>query len=153
MAMTPVYLTQEERNVAEGFTRKGEHNAHLIRRANIILTLDRSGKKDHMRIKRTADAFGVSRQAVYGIIEDFHNAENIEKFLARKPRETPSVAPKIDGCVEAHIIALACSEVPEGHARWTVRLLAEKAVELDFIDSISAMSVQRLLKKRNISLT
>ena len=59
---------------------------------------------------------------------------------------------KVTGEVEAHIIALACSEPPEGYARWTVRLLAEKAVELDFIDSISAMTVQRLLKKRNISL-
>ena len=54
--------------------------------------------------------------------------------------------------MEAHIIALACSDPPEGYARWTVRLLAEKTVELGYVDSISAMSVNRILKKMNLSL-
>ncbi len=152
MAMRPVYLTEEERKAVERFARNGTHNAHLINRAKILLVLDRTGKKDHMRIKRTAETYGVSRQTVYNIIEDYHNAKDIKEFLSRKPRETPPVPAKVTGEVEAHIIALACSEPPEGYARWTVRLLAEKAVELDFIDSISAMTVQRLLKKRNISL-
>ena len=60
---------------------------------------------------------------------------------------------KVDGKVEAEIIALACSEVPEGHSRWTLRLLAEQAVKLDIIDSISYVRVREILKKRNISLT
>jgi hypothetical protein len=106
-----------------------------------------------MRIKRTADEHGVSRQTVYNIIEDYHNSKDITEFLSRKVRETPPIAPKADGDVEAHIIALACSEAPKGYARWTVRLLADKAVELDFVDSISPATVHRLLKKRNISLT
>lgn len=152
MAMSPIYLTPEDRQTVEKFAKTGTHNAHLINRANILLVLDRTGKKDHMRIKRTAESYGVSRQTIYNIIEDFHNSKDINEFLSRKPRETPPVPAKVDGNVEAHIIALACQEPPEGCSRWTVRLLAEKAVELDFIDSISAMTVQRLLKKRNISL-
>ena len=153
MSMAPIYLTEEERTAVEQFAKNGTHNSHLIVRANILLVLDRTGKKDHMRIKRTAEEHGVSRQTVYNIIADYHNSENITEFLSRKVRETPPVAPKADGEVEAHIIALACSEPPEGRARWTVRLLAEKAVELDFVDSISPATVHRLLKKQNISLT
>lgn len=151
MSMAPVYLTEEERATVEKFAKNGTHNAHLIVRAKILLVLDRTGKKDHMRIKRTAEEHGVSRQTVYNIIKDYHNSKDIGEFLSRKVRETPPVTPKVDGELEAHIIALACSEAPEGYARWTVRLLAEKAVELDFVDSISPSTVHRLLKKRNLS--
>lgn len=153
MAMQPIYLTDEEREALTEFAKNGTRNAHLITRANILLVLDRTGKKDHMRIKQTAERHGVSRQAVYNIIEDYHNAKNIHEFLKRKQRETPPIPPKATGDVEARIIALACSEPPEEYARWTVRLLAAKAVELDFIDEISPATVHRLLKKRNISLT
>lgn len=153
MSMPPVYLTEEERVAIEKFAKNGTHNSHLIVRANILLVLDRTGKKDHMRIKRTAEEHGVSRQTVYNIIEDYHNSKDITEFLSRKVRETPPTPSKVDGEVEAHIIALACSEAPEGYARWTVRLLADKAVELDFVDSISPATIHRLLKKRNISLT
>ena len=153
MSMAPVYLTEEERVAIEKFAKNGTHNSHLIVRANILLVLDRTGKKDHMRIKRTAEEHGVSRQTVYNIIEDYHNSKDITEFLSRKVRETPPTPPKVDGEVEAHIVALACSEAPEGYARWTVRMLADKAVELDFVDSISPATVHRLLKKRNISLT
>jgi len=152
MSMPAIYLSEEDRKAVESFAKNGTHNAHLIIRANILLVLDRTGKKDHMRIKRTAEAYDVSRQTVYNIIEDYHNSKDISEFLSRKPRETPPIPAKVNGDVEAHIIALACSEPPKGYARWTVRLLSEKAVELDFIDSISPMTVQRLLKKRNISL-
>ena len=153
MAIQPIYLSEEDRKVVETFAKNGSHNAHLITRARILLVLDQTGKRNHMRISQTAERHGVSRQTVYNIIEDYHNAKDITDFLTRKKRETPPVPAKIDGDIEAHIIALACSEAPEGYARWTVRLLAEKTVELGFIDSISHMTIQRLLKKRNISLT
>ena len=152
MSMPPVYLTEEDRKIIEDFVKNGTHNAHLIVRANILLVLDRTGKKDHMRIKRTAEEHGVSRQTVYNILEDYHNSKSITEFLSRKVRETPPIAPKVDGELEAHIIALACQEPPEGYAKWTVRLLASKVVELDFIDSISPATIHRLLKKRNTSL-
>ena len=80
MAMAPIYLTEEQREKLTNFAKNGTHNSHLITRANILLVLDRTGKKDHMRIKRTADTHGVSRQAVYNIIKDFHNSKNIDEF-------------------------------------------------------------------------
>lgn len=152
MAKQPIYLTKEEREFVENYAKNGSHNAHLITRAKILLTLDRTGKKDHMRISRTAERHDVSRNTVYNIIDDFHNSKDITEFLTRKKRETPPVPAKIDGEVEAHIIALACSEVPEGYSRWTIRLIAEKAVELKIIDSISYVSVHNILKKHNLSL-
>lgn len=148
-----IMLSSEQRQELENFVNKGIHSVHLVNRARTILALDRSNKKDHMRITRICERVGLSRQAIYDIRNDFLNAETISKFLTRKQRETPPVPPKITGEVEARIIALACSEPPKGFARWTVRLLAEKAVELNFIDDLSHMSTQRLLKKRNISLT
>ena len=153
MAKQPVYLTKEEREYVENYAKNGSHNTHLITRARILLLLDRTGKKDHMRITRTAESCGVTRKTVYNVIDDFHNSKDITDFLTRKQRETPPVPAKINGEVEAHIIALACSEPPEGYARWTVRLLSEKAVELNFIDSISYVSVHNILKKHNLSLT
>ena len=83
----------------------------------------------------------------------FIMAESVSEFLKRKKRETPPVEPKITGEVEAHIVALACGPVPEGCAKWSVRLLADKSVELNYIDTISPVSVHRLLKKHNLSLT
>ena len=100
-----------------------------------------------------AEKIGVSRQTVNDAKQAFLAAGSIEDFLQRKKRETPPIAPKITGEVEAHIIALACSPVPEGYAKWGVRLLADKCVELNYIDSISFKSVQRVLKKRNLSRT
>jgi len=66
---------------------------------------------------------------------------------------TPPIEPKITGELEARIIALACSKAPPGYAKWTLRLLASKCVELQYADSLSHMTVNRLLKKRNLSLT
>lgn len=148
-----IMLSAEQRQRLEGFAKNGVHNAHLITRAKTILALDRSNKKDHLRITRISEQVGLSRQGIYGIRDDFLKTQSVEEFLTRKKRATPPVPPKITGDVEAHIIALACSEAPEGRARWTVRLLAEKAVELSYVDSLSHVSVINLLKKRNISLT
>ncbi len=153
MAIEPIYLTEEEQIILKNFVKKGNHNAHLITRARVILLLDRTGKKDHMRIKRTADYCNISRQAVYDIIKDYRNSNSIDEFLVRKQRKTPPIQPKITGDVEAHIIQIACSNPPEGYARWTVRMIAAEAVQLQVIESISKSSVGNILKKANISLT
>ena len=153
MAGKEIYLTPEEQDYLHGIVRVGVHNAHVITRARVLLMLDRTGKADHVRYKRTAEYAGISVQAVYNMRDEYLAKQDIDSYLNRKKRETPPRAPKLDGKTEAQIIALACGEPPEGCARWTVRLLAEKAVELHFVDEISHMTVQRLLKKRNISLT
>ena len=147
-----IMLKTEDRQAFEKFVNSGNHNVHLVKRARVILLLDRSNKTEHLRINRICESVDISRQGLNDIRNDFLNADSVETFLKRKKRETPPVQPKITGEVEAGIIATACSEVPKGYARWTVRLLADKMVELGFIDSISFKAVQLVLKKRNISL-
>ena len=95
----------------------------------------------------------VSRQAVNDAKRDFLAAESVSMFLRRKKRLTPPVEPKVTGELETRIIALACGEVPQGYARWTLRLLASKCVELQYADTLSYMTVSRLLKKHCLSLT
>lgn len=148
-----IMLNEEQRKELGNYSKNGKHDVHLVKRAKVILALDRSNKKDHLRITRIAEQVGLSRQAIYDIRDDYLSASEVGEFLVRKKRETPPVPAKVTGDVEAHVIALACSEPPKGCARWTVRLLAEKSVELNYVDSLSHMTVERLLKKRNISLT
>lgn len=148
-----IYLTPEEQEQLRAFVKKGVHNVREINRARVLLLLDRSGKTDHVRYNRTAKAVGISVQAVYNMRDEFLENRNIDTYLHRKKRETPPVPPKLDGEAEAKIIALACSAPPEGHSRWTLKLLAEKSVELQIVDSLSDMTVHRLLKKRHLSLT
>ena len=153
MESNAVWLSEEQRNKLKKYVRSGEHSAMLIRRAKVILALDRTGKKDHLRVGRICETNDISRQALNNIRKDFFETASIEEFLTRKKRETPPVLPKITGDVEARVIALACSEAPEGRARWTIRLLCEKSVELGYIDGIVPSAMHRLLKKRSISLT
>jgi hypothetical protein len=147
-----IYLTEEEQIQLKEIVRKGVHNAHVITRARVLLMLDRTGKTDHVRYKRTAENAQISVQAVYNMRDEFLANHDIEAYLTRKKRETPPTSPKLAGETEAKILALACSEPPKGCSRWTVRLLSERIVQLHFVEEISHMTVQRLLKKRNISL-
>ena len=148
-----IYLSEEEQQQLKTIVKSGTHNSHVITRARVLLMLDRTGKKDHVRYNRTAESAGISAQAFYNMRDEFLKCRDIETYLSRKQRETPPRKPKFDGEAEAKIIALACSKPPEGYSKWSVRLLAEKSVELCFVDETSHMTVQRLLKKRNISLT
>lgn len=152
MAIKEIYLSAEQRAELMAFAKNGVHNAHLITRAKTILALDRTDKKDHLRIGRISEQVGLSRKAVYDIHAAFIASESVTAFLQRKKRKTPPVPAKITGEVEAHIITLACSEPPQGYARWTLKLLASKIVELSIVDELSAKSVERVLKKHNLSL-
>lgn len=148
-----IYLTEEEQLYLKEIVRKGVHNSHVITRARVLLMLDRTGKTDHVRYKRTAEYAQISVQAVYNMRDEFLANHDIESYLNRKKRESPPRKEVLDGESEAKIIALACSEPPAGYSRWSIRLLRDKAVELHFVDTLSHMTVQRLLKKRNINLT
>lgn len=117
-----------------------------------LLLLDRTGKVDHVRYKRISEYTNISVQAVYNMRDEYVATQDIESYLRRKKRETPPTPRKLDGEQEAKVIALSCSKPPEGYARWTVRLLASKSVELGFVDSISTTTIHKLLKKRNINL-
>ncbi len=148
-----IYLSVEDQTFLKSIVKSGIHPAKEITRARVLLMLDRTGKSDHVRYNRTAEYAGISVQAVYNMRDEYLANQDIHAYLTRKKRETPPVPAKVDGRVEAEIIALACSEAPEGHSRWTLRLLAERVVALNIVDSISYVRVQQILKKRNISLT
>lgn len=142
-----VCLTVDERNFLQNLIKKGTATAKSIMHANVLLAADQSntqGRKSELEI---AELFHISKQTVHTIRQQFSN-EGLEAAIGRKKRETPPVEPKITGEVEAKIIALCCSSPPEGRSRWSLRLLADKAVELQYIDSISHEAVGRLLKKR-----
>ena len=153
MSGKEIYLTPETQEYLQKIIKAGVHNSHVITRARVLLMLDRTGKTDHVRYKRTAENANISVQAVYNMRDEYLANQDIESYLNRKKRDTPPRAQKIDGKAEAQIIALACGEPPKGYSKWTVRLLRDKAVELHFVDGLSHMTIQRLLKKRNISLT
>ena len=148
-----IYLTIEEQEYLRNIVKSGVHNSHAITRARVLLMLDRSGKSDHVRYKRTAEYAGISVQAVYNMRDEFYENHDVEAYITRKKRVTPPRKPKLDGEGEAKIIALACSKPPEGCSRWTVRLVTARALELHLVDELSYVTVHRLLKKRNISLT
>ena len=148
-----IYLTLEEQEFLRSIVKSGVHNSHEITRARVLLMLDRSGKTDHVRYKRTAEYAGISVQAVYNMRDEFYESHDVEAYITRKKRKTPPRKPKLDGEGEAKIIALACSKPPEGYSKWTVRLVTAKALELHLVDELSYVTVHRLLKKRNISLT
>ena len=148
-----IELSAITRSELEKFTRTGKHSVRLVNRAKIILELDEAEERKPLTQEQIAEKVGVSRQTVNAVKRAFIESESISAFLQRKPRETPPIEPKITGEVEAHILALACSPTPEGYAKWGVRLLANKCVELNYIDSISFKSVHRVLKKHNLNHT
>ena len=103
------------------------------------------------KVADVAQALGISSRTIERIKERFVE-EGVEAALNRKPHEGP---PRLvfDGRFEARLTALACSKAPSGYSRWTIRLLAEKVVALDLAPHVSTMTIHRVLKKTNLSLT
>ena len=141
-----IELSDADRKTLNDIVSKGQSPAKLILRANILLASDKNNKK-HMTVAEIANVFNTTPTTVQNVRTSYAN-NGLEATINRKKRETPPVPPKVTGDVEAHIIALACSEPPEGYSRWTVRLLADKCVELNYAESLSHMTVSRVLKKR-----
>jgi len=153
--LTPRYrvtLTKEERNELEALTKKGKIEARRFKYARALLLCDAGPEGPSWKVADVADALGVTSRSIEHLKKRFVE-EGLEAALERKPLDKPPREVVFDGAFEARLISLACSEAPEGHQRWTVRLLAEKAVELRFAETVSHMTVQRTLKKMNFSLT
>jgi transposase len=136
-----VTLTDEERQHLEDLISKGKTAARVIRHAHLLLRADEAAGWTDEQI---AEAFAVSTRTVERarrrFVEDGFEAALRPPKLPRRPRE-------IDGDVEAHLVALACSDPPEGRGRWTVRLLAQKVVELGYVEAISHEATRTTLKK------
>ena len=146
-----IELTDADRKTLSDIISKGSSSAKTILRANILLASDRNATQ-RMTVAQIADVYHTTPTTVQNVRTSYVNI-GLEATIYRKKRETPPVPAKVTGDVEAHIIALACSDPPEGYERWTVRLLADKCVELDYVDSLSHMTVSRVLKKTNLNLT
>ena len=146
-----IRLTAKERAEMERFTTTGVHSVRLVNRAKIILALDTSDGRKPLRQQDTAKRVGVCRQSVNNAKRDFLSAKDVSEFLQRKKRQTPPVPAKATGELEARIIALACSQAPAGYARWTLRLLADKCVELQYCTGMSHTTVSRVLKKHSLN--
>jgi len=153
--MSPRYrvtLTLEERQELEALTHRGKIQAQKFIHARALLLCDAGPGGPAWNVADVAAALGVTSRAIEHLKKRFVE-EGLEAALERKPLEKPPREIIFDGAFEARLIALACSEAPAGHRRWTVRLLADKAVELDLAPSVSHMTVQRVLKKTNLNLT
>ena len=146
-----IELTDTDRKTLLDTVAKGASPAKTILRANILLASDKNNKK-HMTVAEIAKAYHTTPTTVQNVRTSYAN-NGLDATINRKKRTTPPVPPKVTGDVETHIIALACGEPPEGYSKWTLRLLAEKCVELNYAESLSHVTVSRVLKKTNLSLT
>ncbi len=152
--MSPRYrvtLTKEERDELETLAKREKIAARIFIHARVLLLCDAGPYGPAWQVSEAATALGVTSRTVEHIKQRFVE-EGLEAALERKPTDKPPRDIRFDGAFEAKVIALACSDAPEGQTRWTVRLLADKAVELNFAESVSHMTVQRVLKKTNLSL-
>lgn len=138
-----VELSAEERSQLEAMLRKGKSSARRQARARILLKAD-----EGMLNQDIMQALDVSETMVYRARQRFVE-EGVEAALNDKPR--PGQRPKLDDKQCAHVIALACSQAPQGHDHWTLRLLADKVVELGFAQTFSHEGVRAVLKKTSSS--
>jgi transposase len=138
-----VDLTESEREQLLNIARRGKSSARKVKRSLILCQAD-EGLND----QQIAQALLVGAATVSRVRRRFVE-EGLDSALNERPR--PGQRRKLDGKQEAHLVAVACSQAPAGHARWTLRLLADKVVELDFVDSISPETVRQVLKKTNSS--
>ena len=139
-----VRLADEERRQLAELTRKGKAAAYKIRHANILLKADGDGPA--WTDERIAESFSVSVNTVLGVRQRLVE-QGLDAALNRKKQAHPSRSPLLDGAGEARLIALRCSAPPAGHARWTLRLLADQAVALELVEAISHETVRQVLKK------
>ena len=145
-----VRLDAEERQQLEQLVKVGKVAGYKIRRANMLLMADVNGPA--MTDARISETLGVSAGQVEHLrkrlVED-----GLEMCLQRKKQQRPSIEPMFDGEAEAKLIALACSEAPAGRQRWSLRLLTDRAVQLQIVESTSHETVRRVLQKTKSSRT
>jgi transposase len=138
-----VDLTEEERDRLVQLVRSGKHSARRIRWAQALLKAD-AGWTD----QKISEALDIGIRTVQRIRLRFVE-EGIEVALGARSHKPRPYRRKLDGEKEAHLIVLACSEAPEGHTCWTLRMLADRMVELCYVDRVSHETVRRVLKKTN----
>jgi hypothetical protein len=150
MAKYRIKLTKEEVSELQSIVNKGSHSTQTYRAAYILLNVDEGGfGLGKVTNERICEVLKISPRTI----------DRVKKKLVEKGVETAMerdrgsriYEKKIDGDVEAKIISIACSEAPKGFAKWSLRMIADKMVELQYIDKISYVSVGTVLKKTNLS--
>jgi hypothetical protein len=139
-------LTAEERTELEQLVKKGKAAGWKRQRAQALLQCDQGPAGPAWTDELVAAAYGCSTRSLESWRQQAVESGPLS-LLQRKPRRAPPVTPVLDGEQQARLTALACSRPPAGHARWTLRLLAERLVELEVVDTISHETVRRALKK------
>jgi len=139
-----VCLSEEERKTCHEVIKKLKGSSQKVRRAQILLKADADGPG--WTDERIADAFNCRTKTVENIRKRLV-LDGFEVTLEGKQREAPPTAPKLDGVAEAKLIATRAGEPPVGYGRWTLRLLAERLVELEVVESICPETVRKVLKK------
>lgn len=145
-----VTLTEVERRMLQSMVSRGKAAARKLMHARILLKADVSAGRPAWSDDETAEGLEVGRATVERVRRQFVE-EGLEATLERhKPRR--EYRRRLDGDGEAHLIALACSQPPEGRSRWTLRLLADRMVAMEQVDDLSYETVREVLKKTNLSL-
>ena len=153
--MAPRYrvtLSKEERDELHQISTKGKRAARTIMYARALLLLDAGEYGPKWQVAQVAEAVGTTSRSLEHVKKQFVE-EGLTAAIERKKRVKPPREIIFDGKFEAQLLTLACSETPEGRERWTIRLLAEKMIELKMVETVSAMTVCNTLKKMNLSLT
>ena len=153
--MSPRYrvtLMPDEREMLESLCTTGVRPAKTVLHARALLLLDAGEGGPKWKVADTAEALGMTPRTLEHLKERFVE-QGLEEALQRKKRARPPRPVVFDGEFEARLIQLACSKAPAGRSRWTIRLLAEKLVELRIVPTVSNMTVCNTLKKTNFSLT
>ena len=146
-----VRLTETERLELDALVRKGKASALAITRARILLKADQGQGGEAQTDAQVAEALSVAAKTVFNVRRRWVE-EGLEAALRRKKQDCPSRARRLDGKGEAKLVATCCGPAPQGRARWTLRMLADKLVELQVVDSISPETVRSTLKKMRLSL-
>lgn len=145
-----VRLTSEQRDRLDEITRNGHCSAKKIRHAQILLWSDGNLEGGRLSSLVIAERLGIHRNSVDRIRKRFV-LEGEQPALNRKVRETPAITPKIDGHLEAQLIAICCGPPPEGRTRWTLTLLAGELKKRQLVTSVCAETVRKTLKKTSCS--
>ena len=142
-----VRLTTKERETLKKLITSGRGPARMFTRARILLKADQSDEGSSWSDEKISEAIEVTVQTIEKVRKQLVE-EGFDAVLSRRKYTQKVSRKKIDGDVEAHLVALSCSDPPEGRARWTLRLLADSIVELGYVKNISHEAVRQTLKKR-----
>jgi hypothetical protein len=146
-----VRLSEEERETISKLINSGRGAARMFTRARILFKADQSENGPGWSDEEISRALDVTVQSIERIRKQLVD-EGFDSVLSRREYKQKVSRKKIDGDVEAHLIAICCGDPPSGRTRWTLRLLADRIVELGYVDNISHEAIRQTLKKTKLSL-